>query len=144
MGVTAFQISTRNSGRLRTVQVRVYDRLSDLRNDGKRWARRVGDISEGIDAAYGLCQTFERVRTSDAGRVTHRYPDAGYIRLCRKYLRSGIISHEATHMAVAIYRQDIGKLMPETGTQKNEDLCYLVGDITAKIVDKLYGYKLLP
>jgi len=44
-------------------------------------------------------------------------------------------------MAVAIYQQDVARTVPDM--EREEKLCYLVGDITQKIVDKLYKLKLL-
>lgn len=136
-----FQISTRNTGRLRTVQVCVYDTVEELRQAGVKHAQQfTPDITEGFDAAYGLAQSFDKIHVYQSGKVK-RLPPAGFIRLWKGALRTGIITHECTHMAVAIYKQDIAKTIPDM--EREEKLCYLVGDLSARLVNRLYHYKLL-
>lgn len=135
-----FRISTRNSGRLRTINVWVYDTVEELRTAGERHSKRIGSNETGFDQAYGLTQSFTGVRVYESG-ATRRDPRAGHIRLCKQHLLTGIISHESTHMAVAIYREDVGKTIPDM--EREEKLCYLVGDICSKIVNRLYALEYL-
>lgn len=135
-----FQISTRNSGRLRTVKVSVYETLEELREAGVRHSKRIGSNETGFDAAYGLAQSVDMVHVYESGRVK-RLPFAGHIRLWAGALRTGIITHECTHMAVAIYKQDVAKTIPDM--DREERLCYLVGDLSARLVNRLYHYKLI-
>lgn len=136
-----FQISTRNSGRKRTVQVCVYDTVDELREAGRAHSKQITpDITEGFDNAYGLCQSHDRIKVYESGAI-RRMPDAGFIRLWKGALRTGIITHECTHMAVAIYKQDVAKTIPDM--DREEKLCYLVGDLSARLVNKLYEKKLL-
>lgn len=136
-----FQISTRNSGRYRTIQICVYDTVKELREAGLKHSEKYGGASGGMDNVHGLCQSYDKIDVYDSGKV-RRKPPAGFIRLYRKGLRTGIIAHEATHMAVAIYKQDVAKTIPDM--DREERLCYLVGDITRQIVNKLYKYNLIP
>lgn len=135
-----FQISTRNSGRKRTIQVCIYDTVKELREAADKHNKRIGNTETGLDKAHGLCQSLERVFVYDSGRI-RRTPTAGFIRLYKPALKTGIIAHEATHMAVAIYKQDVQKTIPDM--DREETLCYLVGDITSQIVRGIYKYNLL-
>lgn len=143
MSVKKFRISTRNSGRYRTVWICVYDTVEEMRKAGMRHDTRMGfTVDPGyFDKAYGLTQSFQVVLFDEDGKVAKRRPGAGFIRLFSSELRTGIISHEATHMAVAIYQQDVARTIPDM--KREERLCYLVGDITSKIVNGLYKLKLL-
>lgn len=142
MAYKRFRISTRNSGRLRTIWVWAYDTVQEMRAAGVAHAAKINSGETGFDKAYGLSQLLEYVHLNSSGRATRRYPDAGHIRLCRIGLRMGVITHEATHMAIAIYQQDVQKTIPDM--EREEILCYLVGDISSKIVKKLYKLQLLP
>lgn len=94
----------------------------------------------GRGRVYGLVQTADWAHVSPGGQV-RRLPAVGYMRLCRKAVGVGTISHEAAHIAVAIYRHDVAKTIPDM--KREERLCYLVGDITQKIVAGLYRHKVL-
>mgnify|MGYP001560493830 CR=1 FL=1 len=135
-----FQVSTRHSGRLRTLQVRVYDTYAALRRAGLAYGRRAGTATGGIGRAYGLAQTADWVRVYPSGRV-RRQPPVGYMRLCRKACGVGTIAHEVTHIAVAIYKQDVAKTFPDM--KREEGLCYLVGELSQKVVSGLYRHKVL-
>lgn len=129
-----FQISTRNSGRYRSIQVHVYDSVAELRKAGGRYRTRLGMGSKGtLRKVHGLTFALELEYVFASG-ATRRHPAAGHILLYTPGLRIGIISHEATHMAWSIYQQDIQKTIPDL--RREEMLCYLVGDITRKIVNK--------
>lgn len=132
-----FQVSTRWSGRLRTIKVEVHDTVQEMRAAGEAYSKRLGLDQDGFVGAHGLAQSADWMSVSAGGRV-RRLPLAGYIRLYKGALAAGLISHEATHIAWAIYKQDIGKTVPDMA--REEKLCYLVGDISAKIVHKLYQY----
>ena len=145
-----FQVSTRNSGRLRTIQVCVYDSAEELRKAGRSYEQHCryfdpkgalrGSPEGGWDNIHGLVQSCQMLRVYKSGRV-RRLPSAGHMRFYRDQLGTGIIAHETAHMAVAIYEEDIGKTIPDM--KREEKLCYLVGDIAQRIVDKLYKLKLL-
>lgn len=134
--IARFQISTRASGRRRTAQVRVYETAEELRAAGRRyWARAspdlVGDVTDGT---VGLSQSFERLTYETDGRVV-RHPEVGFIRLCRPHSGGGVIAHECTHMALAIFGQDVSGAIGDMETE--EKLCYLVGELVRGVVNGL-------
>ena len=137
-----FQVSTRNSGRLRTIQVLVYSTVEEMRKAGEGFRQRnERDCAEGgLEGSHALAQSLQKLRVFKSGR-TRRLPTAGYIRFYLSHLPAGTIVHESTHMAIAIYQQDVARTVPDM--EREEKLCYLVGDITQRIVDKLYKLKLL-
>ena len=140
MPVVRFQVSTRHSGRLRTLQVRVYDTYAALRRAGVTYAKRGRTASGCIGRAYGLAQTADWVRISPGGLV-RRQPQVGVLRLCRKLTNAGTVAHEVAHVAVAIYRQDVGRTFPNM--KREEVFCYLVGELSQKVVSGLYRHKVL-
>jgi hypothetical protein len=135
-----FQISTRNSGRLRTVQVCIHDSLEDMRAAANRLNKRIGSEEKLGSNVHGLCQKYTREKYVNKKWV--KLPDAGFIRLYRGALRTGIVTHECTHMAWGIYQEDIQKTIPDM--EREERLCYLVGDLSSKLVGKLYHYRMIP
>lgn len=136
MGKLQFQVSTHWTGRKRLFTIIVYDTVKELQKAGERHNYQVGISQSGFDNAWGLTQSFDAVNVYESGRV-HRKPKAGYIRFVKGHLGSGLIAHECTHAAIAIYKQDIAKTIPDM--EREEKLCYLVGDLMSKIVRKLYA-----
>lgn len=133
--VQTFQISTRETGRYRSIQVHVYDSVERMRTAGERYRTKYGMGGKGtVSQAHGLTFTHVREYFYPSG-ATRRHPDAGHILLYEDGLKIGIISHEATHMAWSIYQQDVQRTIPDM--EREEKLCYLVGDITRQIVNKL-------
>ncbi len=143
MSAVRFQISTRWTERKRTIQVYVHDTPDELRKAGDAHNRRIGNESN-VDHAVGLCQAEEVEAVIDGEWVAQ--PSAGIIRLSKGALRTGVISHEATHMASNIYDQDWREKhgAPWDHIDNEEVLAYLVGDITSKIVNRLYDKNLIP
>lgn len=141
MGLVRFQVSTRYSGRLRIVQVCVYDTFKEMRTAAARWSA----VDEGRKDTYYNCaavaQTFRKFSVRASG-YSRQLPLAGFLRLCRKNVCGEVISHEAGHLALSIYQSDVQKTIPDK--QHEETLCYLIGQITGKVVDGLYRYKVLP
>lgn len=136
-----FQISTRWTGRKRTIQVYVHNTAIDLQKAGARYNKKIGALGS-IGDAVGLCQSFRRETLVNGEWI--QKPDAGIIRLTKNALTTGVISHEAAHMASNIYEHDWLEShgAPWEDIENEEILAYLVGDITSKIVRKLYrlGY----
>lgn len=138
-----FQISTRWTERKRTIQVYVHDTPEDLRLAGNAYNKAIG--AEGnLEHAVGLCQSHYSEKLKNGEWVLTEA--AGVIRLTRENLKTGVISHEAAHMAVNIYDQDWRQEHgdPYDDIDNQEILAYLVGDITSKIVNKLYEKNLIP
>lgn len=136
-------MSTRQSGRRRFVCVTVYDEIEALRTAASRYSKWTGVYREGeFDAAYGVTHSFRNVPDEEGRIKAHRRPTAAHIRLCRGYLSAAIVTHEVCHAATAIYEQDC---LDEQGSvhdsvNAEETLCYLVGDLSARIVNRLYFY----
>lgn len=143
MASIRFQISTRWTERKRIIQVYVHDTARELQEAGDRYNRSIGSHGE-IGHAVGLCQA--SIREKLMGGEWVATPDAGIIRLSKGALRTGVISHEATHMASNIYDQDWREKhgAPWDDIENEEILAYLVGDISSKIVRKLYALELIP
>lgn len=150
MATVKFQISTRNSGRLRTIQVYVYATKKHMERAGCHNHEYCGKgcvldppetRADGkIFELHALTQTFLKKTVSKGGLVRRQRP-AGYMRFYRAHISVEVISHEATHMAVWIYKTDVQKTIPDM--EREEKLCYLVGDIAQKINDGLYRHKVL-
>ena len=143
MASTKFQISTRWTGRKRTIQVYVYDNVKELRAAAHEYDEYLGNEYTSLDQVHGITSPHQSEKL--IGGVWHKTDKAGLIRLYKDGLRTGIISHEATHMACSIYEDDWleKKGLPWGDETNNEVLAYLVGDITSKIVNKLYQKGLL-
>lgn len=137
--IKKFQVSTRYSGRLRTVKVCVYDDLEKMRHDATKFSRGWGDIKDGyFNDALGICQSFHKGRVGNNGRM-YEDPDSGFIRLHKDNLSAGIVAHEVTHMAAAIFEQDcLRNGDPFDNMKQQEILCNLIGHLLSRINDKLW------
>ena len=143
MSTIRFQISTRWTERKRTIQVTIHDTPEELRQAGNAYNKAIG-ADGNIDQAVGLCQSHYSEKLKNGEWVLTEA--AGVIRLTKDHLTTGVISHEAAHMATNIYHQDWHEQHgdPYDDIDNQEILAYLVGDITSKIVRKLYEKELLP
>lgn len=139
-----FQISTRHTGTKRRIKVMVYDNVQQL----KRATRK-------RDGFYGFVQTpawyeqmaattnFIEISDVDVDEVADP-PDDSFkpyitVRLSRDKLHqypTEIVTHESTHAAIFLFNCDVKKTLKRVENQ--EILCYLVGEISRKIVNKLY------
>lgn len=113
-----------------------------MRNSAHRYSSRIKNESgTEIDKCDAITHKYARYKGPTYDEVM---PKVGIIRFHRKSLGSEIISHESTHMAWWIYSLDheFAYGSPSASIDSEEVLCYLVGDITRKIVNKLYklGY----
>lgn len=131
--VIGFQVSTRRSGRKATVQVRVYDDLDRLRREARAWSG-----GDDLGDAVGVAQHREVIGTDGAVR------EYFYIRYFTGALGIGVVSHEAAHIAARIHGCHLWprRRHPGEGIAHEEILCHLVGELTSKIVAKLYAYHL--
>lgn len=136
-------VSTRVSGRKRTVRVLVYDTLADLRAAADRHRRLVeGEDEPGyFSHALAVAHSFETYRFAEDGTEVRGAP-AGIIRYWRGRLGTSVVVHEAVHIAAGIYRQDWA---PEHGPvdedmDNEEILCHLVDDLARRIVDRLHAH----
>lgn len=122
------QVSTRHTGTRRVVKVRVHDSLKEMRAAAlrhSRWAK----VADGNQDAYGVTHMF-----------WYKEQPRIIIQLVRGHLGAELVSHESTHAAIHLYLSDIGEDMQ--GIEKEEILCYLVGDIFSKLNQKFYDRNL--
>lgn len=144
MSAVHFQISTRWTERKRTIQVYVHDTAKELVEAGNAYNEAIGSKGD-LSNAVGLCQGHYSEKYDKATDSWVLTPAAGIIRYTKGRLGSGVISHEAAHMACSIYDNDWREKHgdPFDDMDNQEVLAYLVGDITSKIVNKLYEKELL-
>ena len=145
--VKSFRVSTRRSGRRRIVRVSVYAHVERLREVARMYTETGGyaEQQESFTRALGVTHSVD-IRHIGADGSETRSPVAAHIRLCEEALGTGVITHEATHAALAIYEQDCleDQGAVHDGLPQEEALCYLVGDLASKIVNKLYEFNYYP
>lgn len=125
------------------MRVTVYDTVEELRRAADRYTRAVGTYTDGeFDRAYGVTHSFLSIFYDADGELERLGPSAAHIRLFRGGLGTGVVTHEITHAALGIYRQDClerrGSVHDDM--EQEETVCYLVGDLAARIVNRLYAY----
>lgn len=145
-----FQVSTRHTGPKRRIKTFIYPSIEGLsRATRKR------------DGFYGMVQDEEGYYTRMSA-IT-QYIDAAHIpgdqepddadfkpfitmRFARDRLLerpTEIIAHESTHAALFILRHDQPEAALFDDIEAQEKLCYLTGDITRKVVNKMYEKRIL-
>lgn len=134
-----FQITTNQSSRKRTVKVAIYDDLEKLRKDATRWTKRARGVNEDFSDCLGTAHRFEHINVD----TEESYPKCGYIRLHKDHLRTGIITHEVSHMAIWIYELDNKNELSTEDNENEEIFCHILGDLCAKLVNRLYKIKAL-
>lgn len=137
-----FQVSTRHTGTRRVIKVMIYENRTRLQRAAKKrdgfFGLKQSKAWYDKTAALTNCITLVPVgENADDPEV----PGTPYItiRFAKDALMgrpTEIIAHEATHASMYLYRHDVQKTIPNM--EKEEILCYLVGDITRKLVNKLY------
>jgi hypothetical protein len=142
--VISFQISTNHSGKHRTIKVFVYDSKKELRTAAHKYSLRnyEPEDEEYYNSAGALTHSFQRFKMAEDG-IVMMHENSNIIRLSKDQIGSETICHESAHAALHIYHIDCVKeadVAEEHINSGNEQLCYLVGDITKKIVNKLYEY----
>jgi hypothetical protein len=141
-----FRVSTRKSGARRFVRVSVYDNPEELRRAADRYTKRVGVYAAGeFKEAHGVTHSFERLLVTSEGELeSPENSTAAHIRLHKDALATVVVTHEVAHAALAIYNQDVLRRDgPVHQDMENEEIiCYLIGDLSARVVDRLYRYGL--
>jgi hypothetical protein len=104
-------------------------------------SRREGWVLDGeYDLAHGVTHVIDVCRIGPDGTEI-RNPRAAHIRLYDGALSTRIVTHEATHAAMAIYNQDCLTEAPvHESMEREEILAYLVGDLSAAMVSKIYEF----
>lgn len=126
-----FQVSTQHLSVPCRVYVYVYDTVEEMREAALRYNDEFRDLSE----TYGICHRRTAVDAETHEDVRHE----AIMRLAAPHCTTGIVSHELTHAAAYFYSQEY-KLNKRTKIEDEEKLCYLVGDLMHKVINKLYKY----
>lgn len=138
-----FKVSTRHSGLRRFVTVTVYDEIDDLRREADRYTVWTGTYREGqFQNALGVTQSFESFVIGEGDAPPRRGAAGVHIRLWRERLGTSVVTHEVCHAAAAIYGQDCLETRGpiHDNMEAEEVFSYLVGDLSARIVNRLYHY----
>lgn len=139
----SFRVSTRHSGMRRIVRVSVYPDAPSMRRAARRYNEPWMDEAPQFTGALAVTHAVD-IRHIGADGSEVRSPVAAHIRLCEEAIGTGVVTHEVTHAALAIYNQDCleGQGPVHDDLPQEEILCYLVGDLAARIVNKMYelGY----
>lgn len=138
----SFRVSTRHSGVRRIVRVTVYPDVERLRQVAHRYRSPYAYTDPDLfSRALAVTHAVEIYHIGADGSEK-RSPVAAHIRLFEGALGTGVVTHEVTHAALAIYGQDcLEKEGPvHEDLPQEEILCYLVGDLAARIVNKLYEF----
>jgi len=137
----SFRVSTRHSGSRRFVRVSLYSDAGSMRAAALRHSQREGYIRDDeYSGAHGVTHTFDVLHIGADGSEK-RSPTAAHIRMYDGALGTSVVTHEVVHAAMSIYNQDCLK----DGTahedmNREEILAYLVGDLAARIVNKIYEF----
>lgn len=132
--VAEFKISTRRTGTHRIIRVKVYDELTRLRRDADKWA---GSSGRFVGAA-GVTHTYQRFHVDETGQEAES-PQSAILRLHSEHIGMGLLTHEVGHLAVSLFEMDRpGDLNIWGDMAKQEEFCYLLGELAAKIGIKLH------
>src|SRR5688572_20952193 len=105
MKTKRFRVSTEHSGRLRTVEVLVYPTIKAMRAALTRFGAEFG--SKEVERKAVACAHSYSKEYFKKGRW-HKMSVAGVIRFSANKISHAIIAHEATHIAINIYKSDVG------------------------------------
>jgi hypothetical protein len=136
----SFQVSTDSSGTRRIVKVTVYDDVKHLQRDAAAWDKKRGHDPSDYTRTHGICHKFERILMED-DKPDESQPYVAYMRLVKGESRTEIITHESTHAGLWIYQLD-HKLESLDEIENEERLSYIIGELTSRIVAKMYEYDL--
>lgn len=136
-----FRVSTRHSGSRRYVRVSVYSDAPSMRLAALRHSKREGWIRDDeYDRAHGVTHIHDVRFYGPRGEET-RSPLAAHIRVYDGALGTGVVTHEIAHAAMAIFNQDcLEDGAVHEGMEREEILCYLIGDLASRIVNKIYEF----
>lgn len=125
------------------MRVSVYPDVKRLREVARRYSETGGyaEQHESFTKALGVTHSVD-IRHIGADGSETKSPVAAHIRLWEGALGTGVITHEVTHAAMAVYNQDCLESQGPVHSDmpQEEILCYLVGDLTSRIVNKLYEF----
>ena len=139
MSARTFVLHTRSSGRERKVRCVVYDELRQMQVAAEKWSGE--DHSKTLAVSQ---PSYAYILEEDGTEIGQ--PGAGYIRLARERMGGTIVSHEALHMALAIYRDDwqAEHGPPENSMENEEVLCHIMSDLIDEAIRKFYKAGIYP
>lgn len=139
MTARTFVLHTNSSGRERKVRCVVYDELRQMQATASK--RSGEDHSTSLAVSQ---PSYAYIIQADGTEVGQ--PEAGYIRLARERMGGTIVSHEALHMALAIYRDDwqAEHGPPEKSMENEEVLCHIMSDLIDEAIRKFYKAGIYP
>lgn len=106
-------------------RVMIFGSIVEMREFRAEYVRECGLHFRGGDKSFAALVS-PHIRYNRAGKVIK---ECGQILFCTEYTRSGIVSHEMTHAAIAWMRRK----RRDPGLPRNEErLCAIVGRLTAK------------
>lgn len=143
-----FQVSTKHTGQRRRIKVFVYDTVEQLKRATRKRDGFYGFVQEPqwYEQMAATTNSLSLVPVGEDPKGDG--PSTPYItiRLSKDKLHqypTEIITHESTHAALYLYKHDCqdeveGDEVVLQDLEKEEMLCYLVGEISRKVVNKLY------
>lgn len=137
----SFRVSTRHSGSRRFVRVSLYSDAPSMRRAALLHSQREGCLRDDEYArAHGVTHSVD-VRYIGADGSETRNPTAAHIRMYDGALGTSVVTHEVAHAALTIYNQDCLDDGPvHEDMSREEILCYLIGDLAARIVNKIHEF----
>lgn len=128
-------LETEMTGRVRHVQIVVYDNLEGLRRASIRWSKGLHKPGY-FRNANGVTQTYTKVKAGE---------NIAIIRFARGYLSPEIVSHEVAHLAQHLYGVDMMKGKSKKAKEhmhgSNEAFAYLYGALFANVTGMLEELK---
>lgn len=126
-------ITTELTGRVRKIDVMLYDTLGQMRAATHRWNKVTGEDGR-MDHSLAVCQSFSRIRVYKNGSEKE-LPNVLIVRFVRGHLSPEIVAHEVTHAASHLYGIDYLPMLGVSEVAKdhfqadNEDFAYIVGNL---------------
>jgi len=128
-----FKLSTVNSKYW--VWVRVFDDVKSMLTYAKK------TNPEDLTGSLGYFHPY--FRETLKGNKWIDNPNTGELVINKKHLGNVVISHELLHAAIWLWRRKYKTLkLGEEVDEKEEELCYLYGDLFAEFIRKMYKHKL--
>ena len=125
-----FKLSTVNSKYW--VWVRVFDDLKSMRDYAKK-----AQPDEDLNESFGYFHPYWRKTLKD-DEWTDNF-NTGELILNKKHLGNVILSHELLHVAIWLWRRKYKTLtLGKECNKKEEEFCYLYGDLFAEFVHLMY------
>jgi hypothetical protein len=128
-----FKLSTVNSKYW--IWVRVFDDLKSMLDYAKK------TNPEDLAGSVGYFHPYWREILK--GKKWIDNPNTGELVINKKHLGNVVISHELVHVAIWLWRRKYKTLkLGDHVDEKEEEFCYLYGDLFAEFISKMYKHNL--